>query len=84
MEQYIRTNDDGERVVSYELLDVAARANMLHDVDLWADNIELDLDDPDFSDADGATVEIEHDTRQMLIDRLETALLKKYSLTPEF
>ena len=23
MEQYIRTNDDGERVVSYELLDVA-------------------------------------------------------------
>lgn len=102
MKQYIRTNEDGERVVDYSLLDIAGRANLLRDVELWAQNIDLDLDDAEFSEAekneacnnaaadtitammiyddDGAEVEIESDTKAMLVERLESALLAKYGL----
>lgn len=102
MEQYIRTNEDGEREVNYDLLDMAARANMLEMADRWAESIELDLDDPDFSeaekasacndaaatevfaaevfDADGNEIEIEPDTEQMLIDRIENRLRERYGI----
>ena len=52
MEKYIRTNDDGERVIDYRLLDVTDFANILRDLEVWADEIELDLDDPTFSDTE--------------------------------
>jgi predicted protein tyrosine phosphatase len=95
MEQYIRINEFGERVVDYKLLDIASYASLLIDVENLAEDIHLDLDDTDFSDAercdacnnaaaDAITamvdVEIEPDTKAMLIECLEAALLAKYSL----
>lgn len=52
MEQYIRTNDEDTKVLDYDLLDTGARANFLNDVQRMADEIKLDLDDPDFSVAE--------------------------------
>ena len=43
MEQYIRTNDNGVKVLDYDELDTAARANFLAEVDRWAGNIEVDF-----------------------------------------
>jgi hypothetical protein len=54
MNKYIRTNDDGENVLDYDKLDIAARVNFLEDAKLAATTIELDLDDPDFSNAEKA------------------------------
>lgn len=52
MDKYIRTNDNEERVLDYDLLDIANRTNFLNDVQRLADDIELDLSDPDFSEAE--------------------------------
>jgi len=94
-EQYIRINDDGERVVDYKLLDIATYANLLIDVEDLAEDIQLDLDDADFSDAERCEAcnkaavdaissmmdaKIEPDTKSMLIEVLEEALLAKYHL----
>ena len=54
MNKYIRTNDDGEKVLDYTYLDIAARVNFLNDAERAAAAIELDLDDPDFSNAEKA------------------------------
>lgn len=54
MNQYIRTNDDGENVLDYSYLDTAARINFLNDAEFAAADIELDLDDTDFSNAERA------------------------------
>lgn len=54
MKQYIRTNGEGEAVLNYDELDVAARVNFLQDAKLAAGAIELYLDDPDFSNAEKA------------------------------
>lgn len=69
MKRYIRTNDDGDKVLDYDLLDIGARANFLNDLDAWATNMNvmIDFDDPDFSDAEKAAsieshvnVELDH------------------------
>lgn len=54
MEQYIRTNDEGTAVLDYDELDMAARINFLQDAKQAAAAIELNLDDPDFSNAEKA------------------------------
>lgn len=38
--------------INYDEMDTAQRANLLNYIDAIADNIELDLDDPDFSVAE--------------------------------
>jgi hypothetical protein len=83
-EQYIRINEDGERVVDYKLLDIATYASLLIDVEDLAEDIDLDLDDADFSDvaADAISamfdVEIEPDTKAILIEVLEEELMAKF------
>lgn len=94
-EQYIRTNEDGERIVDYKLLDIATYANLLIDVEDLAEDIDLGLDDADFTDAERCEAcnnaaadaisamfdaEIEPDTKSMLIEVLEEELLAKYNL----
>lgn len=54
MEQYARTNNEGEMVLDYDLLDIAARTNFLQQAELEAAAIELDLTDEDFSNAEKA------------------------------
>jgi hypothetical protein len=54
MKQYIRTNSDNEKVIDYELLDVAARINFMEDAKRFASDIEIDLTDTDFSDGEKA------------------------------
>lgn len=49
MQQYIRTNEFGDRVVDYQLLDIASRDSLVRDVERLAEHIDLDLDDADFS-----------------------------------
>lgn len=53
MEQYIRTTN-GKAVLDYSELDTAARINFLEDAVRTAANIELDLSDADFSNAEKA------------------------------
>jgi hypothetical protein len=93
--QYIRINEDGERVVDYKLLDIATYANLLIDVEDLAEDIDLDLDDANFSDAERCEAcnkaavdaisamfdaEIEPETEAILIEVLEEELLAKYHL----
>lgn len=54
MKQYIRTNEDGEKVINYDLLDMAARINFMEDAKRFASEIELGLSDTDFSDGEKA------------------------------
>lgn len=54
MKQYIRTNDEGAAVLDYDELDTAAQINFLEDAERAAAALELDLDDPDFSNAEKA------------------------------
>lgn len=54
MNKYIRTTDDGEKVLDYTYLDTATRINFLSEAERAAAAIELDLDDPDFSNAEKA------------------------------
>lgn len=53
MNQYIRTNDEGQPELNYDLLDIAARANLREDAIRWATEIEVDLEsEPDASNAE--------------------------------
>lgn len=55
MNQYIRTNDEGQSELNYDLLDMAARINFLEDCKQWADAIDVDLEsEPDASDGEKA------------------------------
>lgn len=54
MKQYVRTNSDNEKVIDYDLLDMAARINFIEDAKRFASDIEIDLSDPDFSDGEKA------------------------------
>lgn len=53
-EQYVKTNTDGELVLDYDLLDIASRSNLLRDLELLSQDVELYLDDEDFTSAEKA------------------------------
>lgn len=50
MKSYIRTNDEGAKVLDMNLLDVGATANFYEDLGRWAD--DLDIDDIDKGSAE--------------------------------
>lgn len=53
MQQFIRANDEGSNVLDYDLLDTAARINLIVAAHRWATEIEVDLDsEPDASNAE--------------------------------
>lgn len=53
MEQFIRTNDDGNTVLDYSELDMAARINFREEIERWAADIEVDVvSEPDASNAE--------------------------------
>ncbi len=54
MNEYIRTNNEGTKVLDYDELDMAARTNFLTMLDNWADNIDVDLSETDASNAERA------------------------------
>jgi len=69
MKQYVRTNEEGDMVLDYDLLDVAARSNFLNDLKAWAGNMEVlvDFEDAEFTEAEKreaieshVNVEIDH------------------------
>jgi hypothetical protein len=51
-QQFIRTNDEGERVIDYDLLDIGARINFNEAVDRWVASIELDFECDEFTNAE--------------------------------
>ena len=54
MNEFVRTNDDGENVLDYDLLDLSSRINFQRAVENWATEVQIsfDIDDPDFSEAE--------------------------------
>lgn len=55
MQKYIRTNDEGNEVLDYDLLDMAARVNFTEDVHRIAREFDVDvLSEPDATNAERA------------------------------
>lgn len=53
MKQFIRTNDEGNKVLDYDLLDTGARANFIEAAHRWASEITVDVEsEPDASNAE--------------------------------